>query len=119
MSKTRLRRVGTVAALGAALFAGALTVAPTASAVGSSACAKNVTNHWRHIDVLASQGAYDSYMHSGPGETYKVVKGLGYGDDFKAYCGGYSSHGNWWYYSKLPNGKKGWIFGRDSSKGRF
>ncbi|MGH4033118.1 hypothetical protein ACQB60_29750 [Actinomycetota bacterium Odt1-20B] len=119
MSKTRLRRMGTVAAVGAALLAGAVTAAPSAAAVGSKACSKNVTNHWRHIDIFSYEGHnHESYMHSGPGATYKITKGLFYQDNFKAYCKGLSSHGNWWYYAKLPSGKKGWIEARDSAKGR-
>ncbi|MFE0098942.1 hypothetical protein [Streptomyces sp. NPDC059009] len=119
MSKTRLRRMGTVAAVGAALFAGGLTVAPTAGAVGSAACSKNVTNHWRNIDIFNYEGHnHESYMHSGPGATYKITKGLHFHDTFVAYCKGLSPHGNWWYYSKLPSGKKGWIEAKDSAKGR-
>ena len=119
MRKTGKSRVGAVLAMGAVLFAGAVTTAPSASAVGSSACSKNVTNHWRHVDVLASEGAHDTYLRTGPGTTYSAKRGIDYGDDFMAYCTGYSSHGKVWYYSKMPSGQKGWVYGAWSAKGTF
>ncbi|MEV8020889.1 hypothetical protein AB0O76_32065 [Streptomyces sp. NPDC086554] len=120
MSRIRWRRMGTVAAVGAALFAGSVTVAPTAGAVGSAACSQNVTNHWRHIDIFNYEDhGHEAYMHSGPGATYKITKGLYFNDQFKAYCKGLSPHGNWWYYSKLPSGKKGWIAARSSARGKY
>jgi hypothetical protein len=117
--KTGKSRIGAVLAMGAVLFAGAVTTAPSASAVGSSACSKNVTNHWRHIDVLAGDWPHTTYLRTGPGSDYSAKRGLDYGDDFKAYCTAYSHSGKIWYYSKMPSGQKGWVYGYFSAKGTF
>ncbi|MFJ9591031.1 hypothetical protein [Streptomyces acidicola] len=118
MKKRLARRAGALTAMGALLLAGAITTAPSANAVGGSACTKNVKNHWRHIDVLNDNG-WAATLRNGPGTNYKFKEGLGYAEDFIAYCGAYSRSGKFWYYVKRPSGKKGWVYGFRTAKGAW
>lgn len=107
----RQRRKVTI--LGAALAgAAALTLmqAPTASAVGSSACTVNTTDR----DAYVSANAVN--YRSGPGTSYSS-KGLLYrGDQLRTLCTTVKS-GSSWYYTKLrqrsksglPAGTYGWV----------
>lgn len=117
--KTKLaRRAGALSAMGALLATGAITTAPSANAVGGSACTKNVKNHWRHIYVHSDTG-WAATVRNGPGINYKFKEGLNYAEDFKVYCGAYSRSGNFWYYVKRPSGKKGWVAATYTKKGAW
>ncbi|MFJ8538815.1 hypothetical protein [Streptomyces sp. NPDC093591] len=89
----------TTLALGATLLA-----APTASAVGSSACTTNIKDTTRQITRWG-----DTIMRNGPGESYRKKKGLFTGEEVRVYCRAYNKNtGTYWYYGK--NGKtKGWV----------
>jgi hypothetical protein len=87
----------TVLALGATLVA-----APSALAVGSSACTKNIKDTtyqvtiWDHTD-----------MHTGPGYHTKVKKSLFTGTKVRVYCMALKK-GTYWYYGKAGQ-TKGWV----------
>ena len=85
----------TALALGATLMA-----APSASAVGSSACTKNIKDQtlqvvqWDHAD-----------MYTSPSFTSKVKKSVFAGSSVRVYC---TAKGGSWYYGK--SGKtSGWM----------
>lgn len=98
----------------AALFGGALAMAPTASAVGSSACRYHVTPDTSTVIVNGVN------FRTGPGTGY-ASKGLLYkGDTFIASCGvlkGSVKHRQAWVYATLPHrsksglsaGTRGWV----------
>ncbi|MER5854598.1 hypothetical protein ABT131_03015 [Streptomyces sp900105245] len=102
-STLRIRKAvsGLTAATALALGATVLA-APSASAVDSSGCTKNIKDQtlqvvqWDHAD-----------MHTGPGYSYKVKKSVFAGTDVRVYCTAYKK-GTTWYYGK--SGKtKGWM----------
>ncbi|MFD5198698.1 hypothetical protein ACFWM7_00720 [Streptomyces sp. NPDC058375] len=53
------------AAASDAVAVAVLGTAPTASALDSRSCTKNITNQWRTVDDLARAA-----VRSGPGQTY-------------------------------------------------
>ncbi|KUM72351.1 hypothetical protein [Streptomyces curacoi] len=89
----------TVLAVGATVLA-----APSASAVGSSACTKNIADTTRQITRWG-----DTILRDGPGESYRKKKTLFTGEKVRLYCRAYNKHtATYWYYGK--NGTtKGWI----------
>jgi SH3-like domain-containing protein len=93
------RRLATLAVTSSFLTAVAVTLAPSASAVGSSAC-----------DVHVNRGAVVSVnganYRTGPSTAYSS-KGLLYkGDRFRAICMASNGSGNW-YYSQLLERSRG------------
>ncbi|GAA2059820.1 hypothetical protein GCM10009801_00840 [Streptomyces albiaxialis] len=105
MKKPRFfgRIVGTVA-VGAMVGTGLVltTGAPSASAVGSSACSKNLPNTKVAVTETVN-------LRTGPGKSYTSRGLVGKGDNkFYAAC----ERGNWVYGKVLKGankGKKGWI----------
>lgn len=85
----------TALALGATLMA-----APSASAVGSSACTENIKDatlpvvQWDHAD-----------MYTSPSFKSKVKKSVFAGNKVRVYCT--AKHGSW-YYGKFGK-TKGWM----------
>ncbi|MGN9760818.1 hypothetical protein [Streptomyces sp. SD31] len=89
----------TTLALGATLLA-----APSASAVGSSACTKNIKDATWSITRWG-----DTIMRNGPAESYRKNKGLFTGDTVRVYCRAYNKKtATFWYYGKNGN-TKGWV----------
>ncbi|MGW2701056.1 SH3 domain-containing protein [Streptomyces sp. NPDC001340] len=85
----------TALALGATLMA-----APTASAVGSSGCTKNIR------DTTYTVVQYDhADMHTGPGNNYRVKKSVYMGNKVRVYC---TAKGGSWYYGKFGS-TYGWM----------
>jgi uncharacterized protein YgiM (DUF1202 family) len=79
-----------------------LVAAPSASAVGSSGCNKNIK------DQTLSVVQYDhADMHTGPGNKYKVKKSVYMGSKVRVYCINNKSGVNW-YYGKSGR-TKGWM----------
>lgn len=103
MKKSRfVRRAGSAAAVGAMVLTGIVASASSASAVGSSACTKNLPNNKVAISDSAN-------FRTGPGKSY-TSKGLVHKGDEKFYA--YCERGNWVYGKVLKGphkGKKGWI----------
>jgi uncharacterized protein YraI len=104
MTSTLTRRVVTGAATLALLTGGAVAMAPTASAVGSSAC----TWTWQWPQKMEATTAV--HLRSGPSSGY-TSKGILYkGNDFKEYC----NKGWTWSYGKVLSGanagKWGWVY---------
>ncbi|MFF2206347.1 hypothetical protein [Streptomyces sp. NPDC058145] len=97
------RRVATLATAVTLLAGAAAVAAPTASAVGSSACHYNVT---RETSTVTVNGVN---FRTGPGTGY-ASKGLLYkGDTYVAYCGvrkGTAAHPQAWLYTKLSHRSK-------------
>ncbi|SNT34079.1 SH3 domain-containing protein [Actinacidiphila glaucinigra] len=96
----------TIAASAALLLGGGIALAPTASAVGSSACTANITDQ----DVWPDNGLR---FRSGPGISY-TAKGLLYTSDrLTARC----RKGTSWYYvstdtktrTGIAKGTYGWV----------
>ncbi|MEU9483075.1 hypothetical protein [Streptomyces decoyicus] len=78
--------------------------APTASAIGSSACTRNDKNHFEYnpwVDGVP--------VHTGPGSTYKV-KGRAMADIYVA-CSRPGGKHRWWYSRDNESGLTGWIYG--------
>ena len=105
-----LRRASTVAAVGALLFGGAVTMAPTASAVDSSAC----NSAWYYFNGRITGNNVN--LRSGPGTTYSSKGLLSKGTKVYWYC--YKDFGpnRWdWDYIKVLSGPhknvKGWVRG--------
>ncbi|MET7362941.1 hypothetical protein ABZS76_31555 [Streptomyces sp. NPDC005562] len=99
------KSLATLTAATAVALGVSLMTAPTASAVGGSACTKNVKNHnMMVINVGAT-------AHSGPGGSYSKVKRLQWFDQVYVRC--YTvKRGTQWYYGDLPGtSKRGWVDG--------
>ncbi|WP_326581767.1 SH3 domain-containing protein (plasmid) [Actinacidiphila glaucinigra] len=104
----KLKRTAAAFTATAALLGGGIALAPTASAVGSSACTANVTDQdvWPYSDGLR--------LRSGPSTTYSA-KGLLYGSDrLTVRC----RKGSWYYISTdtktrtgIARNTYGWISG--------
>ncbi|WP_106982652.1 SH3 domain-containing protein [Streptomyces megasporus] len=98
------RRIATGAATLALLTGGAVAMAPSAAAVGSSACTKNVTDYNGYTTASAV------HLRSGPSTGY-TSKGLLYrSTDVRVYCTAKS--GSWSYLkvtSGANSGKYGWV----------
>ncbi|GAA2076627.1 hypothetical protein GCM10009801_32250 [Streptomyces albiaxialis] len=107
----RLTRFRTVLLTGAAAAAvalgGTVLTAPSATAVGSTACTKNIKNEqWRTTSMIDRR----TMLQNGPGVAYKNKGQVGQGGPFYAYCKTKNKHGNTWYYGKANwLGKKGWL----------
>ncbi|MFH0245872.1 SH3 domain-containing protein [Streptomyces sp. HK10] len=102
--RTLLRRAATGAATVALLTGGAVAMAPSAAAVGSSACTKNIANYSGDITASAV------HLRSGPSTGY-TSKGLLYRNtDVYVYCT--ASGGSWSYLkatSGANSGRYGWV----------
>ncbi|MEU5895797.1 MULTISPECIES: hypothetical protein [Streptomyces] len=97
------KSLATLTAATAVALGASLITAPTASAVGGSACTKNVKNHnMMVINVGAT-------AYSGPGTSYSKRKRLEWFDNVYVRC--YTvKRGTQWYYGDLPRtSKRGWV----------
>ncbi|MFE6702088.1 hypothetical protein [Streptomyces sp. NPDC057718] len=108
------RTAATAAAVAVAVLGTTLATAPTASALDSRSCTKNITNQWRTVDDLAGAA-----VRSGPGETYTKRYGLDFGRHFWAVCQATSAAGNTWYFGKDIHDRKGWIVAFKTGKGKY
>ncbi|MEE1774894.1 hypothetical protein AB0D68_33495 [Streptomyces sp. NPDC048212] len=108
-------RLAASSAIALSVAAGAtLATAPTASALDSTHCTKNITNQWRTVRDLAGAA-----VRSGPGQTYTKRYGLDMGKHFWAVCQATSSAGNTWYFGKDAGNRKGWIVASKTGKGKY
>ncbi|MFF7789819.1 hypothetical protein [Streptomyces sp. NPDC007991] len=83
-----------------------LLAAPSASAVGSSACTKNVRDEtWNVTNTFKSR----SVIQDGPGYKYKNKEELFGGAPFRVYCKTKKSGITWYYGKHLNGGIKGWL----------
>ncbi|WP_199185707.1 SH3 domain-containing protein [Streptomyces carminius] len=102
MRRTIARRVATGAATLALLTGGAVAMAPSAAAVGSSACTKNVTDYNGYTTASAV------HLRSGPSTSYTSKGLLSRSTDVRVYC----TKGSW-SYLKVSEGanrnKSGWV----------
>jgi hypothetical protein len=102
-----------VAASAAVILGSALASAPTASAVGSDGCDKNITNQWRHVDDLGG-----GIVRSGPAAAYSQRYTMNFGYAFYAVCSATNTYGNLWYYGRDYVGDRwGWIYSQRTAKG--
>jgi uncharacterized protein YraI len=105
---SRVSRAAALAATTLALFGGALTLAPTASAVGSSGC----NSAWYDFDGHISANGVN--LRSGPGTSYSIKGVVSKGTTTVFYCYRDYGAGKWsWDYLKItsgPNkGVSGWV----------
>lgn len=119
MSKNRVRQrripgqLAAVAASVAVVLGGALASAPTASALGSERCDKNITDQWRQVNDLAG-----GIVRSGPAAAYSKRYTMNYAEGFWAVCTAKNSYGNLWYYGRDRAGNRwGWIWSERTDKG--
>lgn len=101
MITTTRRRLATLTAAAALLTSGALVAAPSASAVGSSACRFHITleRHKVLVDGLN--------FRTGPGTNY-LAKGLLYkGDKYVPKCGVRTNNKAWSYVKLTQRSKSG------------
>ncbi|WP_050495788.1 hypothetical protein [Streptomyces baarnensis] len=109
------RTAASAAAVAVAVLGTTLATAPTASALDSRSCTKNITNQWRTVDDLAGAA-----VRTGPGQTYKKRYGLDFAGHFWAVCQAKSAAGNVWYYGKdSVYDRKGWIVASKTGKGKY
>ncbi|MEU9529064.1 hypothetical protein AB0D58_27235 [Streptomyces sp. NPDC048210] len=95
-------RLAASSAIALSVAAGAtLATAPTASALDSTHCTKNITNQWRTVRDLAGAA-----VRSGPGQTYTKRYGLDMGKHFWAVC-------------QATSNRKGWIVASKTGKGKY
>ncbi|MFI0813505.1 hypothetical protein [Streptomyces echinatus] len=103
----RLARFTALAATTLALAGGALATAPTASAVGSTAC----NSDWYYFNGHINTNGV--YLRSGPGTKYTARGLLSKGTRTYFYCYRSIPHQRAWGYIKVmsgPNkGVKGWV----------
>ncbi|MFI7315419.1 hypothetical protein [Streptomyces venezuelae] len=99
------KSLATLTAATAVALGASLITAPTASAVGGSACTKNVKNHKMMVINVGATA------RSGPGNGYSKVKRLEWFDQVYVRC--YTvKRGTQWYYGDLPRtSKRGWVDG--------
>lgn len=103
-----VKRTATALAAAATLLAGGVALAPTASAVGSSACTANVTDQdiWPYTDGVR--------FRSGPGTSFSAMGLLYESDQLTVRC----RKGSWYYVSTdtktrtgIARNTYGWISG--------
>lgn len=96
-------RLASVAAVGAVVAGGTLALAPAASAVGSSACTKNVADYDSQTDTTVN-------FRTGPGTDYTAKGTVSQDTTVRVYC---TAKGGAWAYLKVTGGahkgKTGWI----------
>ncbi|MEV0317899.1 hypothetical protein ACIBKX_02940 [Streptomyces sp. NPDC050658] len=104
--RTTAIRKPLVGLLGAALLAvgGSLATAPTAAAVGGSACTVNIKNK------VVQVGFNGANIRNGPGVKYKKKGYVPPRGSFYAVCYTTNKHGNVWMYG-TPTGTtyNGWF----------
>ena len=101
--RTMLRRAAVTATALAALGGSAVVMAPTASAVGSSGCTKDVSNYHSETEASALK------FRTGPGTGYTAKGQLSYATDVYVGC----LHGDWSYIrveSGAHDGEYGWVY---------
>ncbi|MEU0275849.1 hypothetical protein ABZ129_29140, partial [Streptomyces sp. NPDC006307] len=90
MTKHRIAaRLAGVAAVGAVVAGGTVALAPAASAVGSSACTKNVADYDSQTDTTVN-------FRTGPGTGYTAKGTVPSSTEVRVYCtakGGLTRHG--------------------------
>ncbi|MET9431637.1 SH3 domain-containing protein [Streptomyces sp. NPDC003036] len=104
MTKHRIAaRLAGVAAVGAVVAGGTVALAPAASAVGSSACTKNVADYDSQTDTTVN-------FRTGPGTGYTAKGTVPSSTEVRVYC---TAKGGAWAYLKVTEGahkgKTGWI----------
>ncbi|WP_431043805.1 SH3 domain-containing protein [Streptomyces sp. P1-3] len=100
-------------------LAAGFTMAPTAGAVGLSAC------RYDSFDVDFKVKTNGAQLRNGPGKRYKSHGTLYKGDSFRYFCRTWAGSGpdgfdrSWSYgrilkktKSGIPKGTRGWVYGR-------
>jgi hypothetical protein len=109
-------RASAIALTASLLLGGSMALAPTASAVGSSACRFNSP------DVNFKVRTSGATFRTGPGKRYRVIGTLYRGDSFRYFCrtGGLQDFEKSWSYGKvtkrtrsgIPASTKGWVYSK-------
>ncbi|MEU0807212.1 SH3 domain-containing protein [Streptomyces sp. NPDC005970] len=109
-------RASVVTLTASLLLGGLMAVAPTASAVGASAC------RFDSPDVNFKVRTSGATFRAGPGKRYRVIGTLYRGDSFRYFCrtGGVHDFKKSWSYGKItkrtssgiPAGTKGWVYSK-------
>ncbi|WP_340629063.1 hypothetical protein [Streptomyces noursei] len=100
--KKSLRAAVLAGATAALAFASVAVTAPTASAVGSSACTR------KEVDKMHSMGPATP-IHESPYGSSKVVTG-GW-RSFSTLCSKPGHDGHRWWYGYVASGQEGWVWG--------
>ncbi|MGV9885302.1 SH3 domain-containing protein [Streptomyces sp. NPDC003006] len=105
MRRTSFRKtLFTGAAAVTIALGGSLLMAPSASAVGSSACTKNIADETWNVT-----NPFRSTIQNGPGYSYANKEELYAGAPFRVYCKTKKSGITWYYGKHLNGGIKGWL----------
>ncbi|MER0479544.1 hypothetical protein ABR737_14525 [Streptomyces sp. Edi2] len=83
-------------------FTSVAVTAPTASAVGSSACTRNDANRNYNMSIYTP-------IHASPSGSSKVIAGGA--NDFTVKCSKSGHDGHRWWYGYISTGKQGWVWG--------
>ncbi|MEU8824217.1 SH3 domain-containing protein [Streptomyces sp. NPDC048636] len=104
----KIKRKASMVVLSAALLmGGSVALAPTASAVGMSACRFNSPDITLTVDTSGAR------FRTGPGKRYRAIGTLYRGQSFLYYCRtrGFAKS---WSYGKIKSGhhagKTGWVY---------
>lgn len=109
-------RASAIALTVALLLGGSMSLAPAASAVGTSAC------RFDSPDVNFKVRTSGATFRTGPGKRYHVIGTLYRGDSFRYFCrtGGVHDFKKSWSYGKITKrtssgikaGTKGWVYSK-------
>ena len=113
----KLKQKASMVVLSAVLMlGGSIAMAPTASAVGSSACRFNSP------DVNFKVATSGARFRTGPGNRYRAIGTLYRGDSFRYFCrtGGLGGFMKSWSYGKILKrttsgikpGTRGWVYSK-------
>ncbi|GLV73086.1 SH3 domain-containing protein [Streptomyces hygroscopicus] len=105
------RKASMVVLVAALTLGGSMALAPTASAVGSSACQFNSP------DVNFKVSTSGAQFRTGPGKRYRAIGTLYRGDSFRYFCRTRGFKNSWSYgkilkrtTSGIRPGTRGWVY---------
>ncbi|MCC4319861.1 SH3 domain-containing protein [Streptomyces malaysiensis] len=110
----KIKRKASMVVLSAALMlGGSVALAPTASAVGASACQFNSP------DVNFKVSTSGAKFRTGPGKRYRAIGTLYRGDSFRYFCRTRGFEKSWSYGKILKRtttgirpGTRGWVYSK-------
>ncbi|MBL1095396.1 SH3 domain-containing protein [Streptomyces coffeae] len=110
----KIKRKASLVVLSAVLMlGGSVALAPTASAVGPSACRFNSPNVNLKVDTSGAR------FRTGPGQRYRAIGTLYRGDSFRYYCRTRVFEKSWSYgkilkrtTSGIRAGTSGWVYSK-------